>query len=66
MEKAIEYSNLIFYVVFLLEFIVKLIGLGPASYFRDGQNMFDFFVMVMSTIDLGILVYVEALKKAGG
>ena len=51
-ERLIEFYNTLFYVIFLLEMIVKIIGLGFKMYFMDKANSFDFFVIVISTVDL--------------
>lgn len=36
---------------FLLELIVKLIGLGPKNYFKDKYNIFDTIIVIISLID---------------
>ena len=51
-EFYIGYANQIFYLVFLFEMVVRLIGEGPKSYFSSSFNSFDFFVIVVSTADL--------------
>ena len=50
-EKALEYANLFFTVVFALEAALKLTGLG-LHYFASGWNRFDFVVVVSSLIDI--------------
>lgn len=56
-ETMLENFNLAFTVVFALEFVVKIIGLGPRQYYRMGWNRFDFFLVVVSFVgfigDLG-------------
>lgn len=32
--------------------ILKIIGLGIKGYFKDGFNLFDAFIILLSTIDL--------------
>ena len=51
-EFYIGYANQIFYLVFLFEMVVRLIGEGPKSYFSSSFNSFDFFVIIVSTADL--------------
>jgi hypothetical protein len=46
------YSNYLFYVVFLMEMMLKLIGLGPKCYFHDHFNLFDAFIILVSTLDI--------------
>ncbi len=45
-----EILELIFTVTFILEFLLKIIGMGfilePGTYLRDGWNVIDFIVVV--------------------
>lgn len=50
----IEWANLMFYCVFFVEMIIKFLGLGFKIYFKDTANVFDFIVVVISTIDLAL------------
>jgi hypothetical protein len=56
MEIAIEYTNLVFFVIFCLEMVIKLIGMGWKAYMRDRSNIFDFTIVILSTIDV-IITY---------
>ena len=47
-----EVANFIFYICFVVEMILKLVGLGPKGYFKDGFNIFDCLIIVISTIDI--------------
>lgn len=47
MAKVTEYINLVFTVVFVIEAIIKIIGLR-FHYFRRAWNVFDFVVVVLS------------------
>ena len=38
--------------IFILEALVKIIGLGHIGYFDNGWNRFDFFVVVSAIIDI--------------
>jgi hypothetical protein len=49
-ETAIETGNLIFAIIFLIEAILKLIGLGPNQYFKQNWNRFDFTLVVLSFV----------------
>jgi hypothetical protein len=49
---ALEMLNLIFTSVFICEAIIKLIALGLGGYFYYSWNVFDFFVVFCSIIDL--------------
>lgn len=52
-----EYANIVFYTIFLLETILKLFGFGIYSFFRDSLNIFDFVIVVLSTGDLVLFIY---------
>lgn len=43
-----------FVVVFVIEAILKLTALGPAQYFRDEWNTFDFIVTALGVIELSV------------
>lgn len=45
-----DFTNIIFTIVFILEAILKLIAYGK-SYFENSWNKFDFFVVVSSIMD---------------
>lgn len=45
--------------------IVKQIGLGFKGYFSDTFNIFDCFIVIVSTIDLA-LAFTEAGSSGGG
>ena len=44
--------NNIFTYCFILEMIIKLIGLGFREYSRDSFNIFDAIVVVLSVVDI--------------
>ena len=50
---AKETANYAFTAVFVVEAVVKVTGLGWRNYWRNGWNKFDFFLIVMSIIDVG-------------
>ena len=49
-DSVLESVNLVFYGIFALEAVVKIVGLGAARYFRDPWNKFDITVVVLSTV----------------
>ena len=55
----IEWGNLVFFITFLFEMVIKLLGLGFKIYFKDPANLFDFIVIVFSLADL-VLLYVSS------
>lgn len=46
--KGLEYFDLVFVVIFLIEAVVKIRHLGMKAYFGDNWNVFDFFIVVVS------------------
>lgn len=46
--------NVAFTVIFIMEVIVKLIGLGIKQYFQDRWCMFDFIVALLSLVQIAI------------
>jgi hypothetical protein len=49
---ALDTLNLVFTMVFIIEAILKLIALGIGGYFYYSWNVFDFFVVFCSIVDL--------------
>ena len=49
-----EMINLIFTWCFLAEMVIKLLGLGVKEYTRDGFNLFDATIVILSMIELGM------------
>eukprot|EP00960_Hanusia_phi_P039426 753884-Hanusia_phi.AAC.3 len=61
----IQYLNIAFIAVFLWELFVKLVGLGPKLYFSDPMNLFDFFLVVVSSAEIDvILTSVRCMRAA--
>lgn len=50
----LEYFNICFFVIFTLEVIAKMIGLGLLSFVKDKFNLFDAFVVLISLIEIVI------------
>ena len=50
--QVLDICNIIFVVIFTMEAILKLIGLGPKYYFYIDWNKFDFGVVVLSLVSL--------------
>jgi len=51
-EYSLELANRIFYFVFVIEMMLKITGLGFRSYFCDRGNIFDFVIVILSSLDL--------------
>jgi voltage-dependent calcium channel T type alpha-1G len=50
--KASEIANYIFTVIFFLEMVLKLFGLGIKKYTQDGFNVFDAIIVLVSLVEL--------------
>ncbi len=61
LEKIDFYLN----YVYLVEFVIKILGLGILNYFRDNWNCFDFFIMVVSFgTDTALGLMLKDIKSA--
>lgn len=64
-DKSFKIMNLVFSVIFTLEVIVKLIGLGTSGFAADNMNLFDATIVVISIIEI-IMESTNKGKKGGG
>lgn len=48
----LEYTNYIFFIIFTLELIVKVVGLGLKEFVKDKFNIFDAFIVAISLIEI--------------
>ena len=63
LDKIDEY----FVYVFLIECVMKIIGLGIKEYFADNWNKFDFFLVMLSlmmNVTINMLKFAKNLKSA--
>lgn len=49
-----EYINFVLTIVFMVELILKLVGMGPILYCRDAFNIFDAIIVGISIVELSI------------
>ena len=57
--ETLEYINLGFTFVFIVEAGLKNIAFGPAGYFKNSWNRFDFFVVIASVLDICLSYFVQ-------
>jgi len=50
LTQVLEYSNLLFSGVFVVEMAMKIIAEGPFGYVRSIYNLFDGFIVVLRCI----------------
>lgn len=53
LTQVLEYSNLLFTILFAVEMLLKIVADGPIGYIRDGFNVFDGFIVVLRYTDCG-------------
>ena len=53
-NKIMEYSNMAFAGFFMLETLLKLLGLGFKGFVKDRYNILDTFIVVLSIIDITV------------
>jgi len=51
----LEITNTFFNVIYILEFFVKIVGLGAVEYFTDFDNYLDLIVTGFSILDFVVL-----------
>ncbi|XP_052752160.1 sodium channel protein para isoform X20 [Galleria mellonella] len=54
MEKALKSGNYFFTATFGIEATLKLIAMSPKYYFQEGWNIFDFIIVALSLLELGL------------
>ena len=53
-SESLKNLNLFFTTTFLVEFFLKMFGIGPRGYAKDYFNLFDGFVVALSVVELVI------------
>ncbi|EFX81393.1 hypothetical protein DAPPUDRAFT_50150 [Daphnia pulex] len=54
MSRALKMGNYFFTATFAIEATFKLIAISPKFYFREGWNIFDFIIVFLSLLELGL------------
>ena len=52
--------NLVLSFLFLIEMLIKILGLGVVEYSRDRFNIFDALIVCISMLDLAVLMIARA------
>lgn len=63
-DKILKTFNTIFTVVFTIEMVFKLVGLGLRGYCSDNMNLFDGVIVIISLVELGMAA--ASGSKGGG
>lgn len=61
-----EKINFSFYFIFLFEVFVKGYGLGIKAYLKDGYNIFDLALILISTVDTILEIIILIQNTEGG
>ena len=54
LQSVLDTSNLLFTVLFSVEMVIKLLGLGFRGYARDKFNLFDALIVIISLVEIAI------------
>ncbi len=54
LQKVLDLLNIVFFVIFFLEMVIKIIGLGPHLFIKDTYNIFDALIVTLSIIDVSL------------
>ncbi|XP_055854990.1 sodium channel protein para isoform X49 [Episyrphus balteatus] len=54
MEKILKSGNYFFTATFAIEATMKLCAMSPKYYFQEGWNIFDFIIVALSLLELGL------------
>ncbi|XP_076261232.1 sodium voltage-gated channel paralytic isoform X20 [Rhynchophorus ferrugineus] len=54
LEKALKSGNYFFTATFMIEATFKLVAMSPKYYFQEGWNIFDFIIVALSLLELGL------------
>ncbi|XP_064538572.1 sodium channel protein para isoform X46 [Drosophila montana] len=54
MERVLKAGNYFFTATFAIEATMKLMAMSPKYYFQEGWNIFDFIIVALSLLELGL------------
>ncbi|KAM8721650.1 hypothetical protein ACLKA7_007518 [Drosophila subpalustris] len=54
MERILKSGNYFFTATFAIEATMKLMAMSPKYYFQEGWNIFDFIIVALSLLELGL------------
>jgi hypothetical protein len=60
---SVDKINDIFTIFFLVEYCIKVIGLGITTYYTDSMNWLDFIIVVFGMIDYELSRYIERISE---
>ena len=54
LQRILDFMNIVFFGIFAVEMIIKLIGLGIKGYLKDSFNIFDGIIIILSIADIAL------------
>lgn len=54
LSQVLDMLNIVFFVIFFLEMIIKILGMGPRLFIKDQYNIFDALIVTLSIIDVSL------------
>eukprot|EP00094_Tigriopus_californicus_P006087 TCALIF_05863-PA protein Name:"Similar to para Sodium channel protein para (Drosophila melanogaster)" AED:0.15 eAED:0.18 QI:29/0.48/0.42/0.88/0.68/0.76/26/1108/2230 len=54
LNETLKQGNYFFTATFAIEAVIKLLAMSPKYYFQEGWNIFDFIIVALSLIELGL------------
>ena len=54
----------VFNAIYIMDFVIKIIGYGVDNYFKDPWCKFDFFMLMITVVTYIGIAYLQFLKGA--
>lgn len=62
---SLNVSNIVFNAVYMFEYLVKFVGLGPIVYYSDAFTYLDTFIIIFSIVDMASPTQTDTDSTAG-
>ena len=62
---SLNTSNIVFNAVYMFEYLVKFVGLGPIVYYSDAFTYLDTFIIIFSIVDMASPTQTDTDSTAG-
>lgn len=59
-DLPVDQIDLVFVIIFSVEILLKVIGLGPCNWFKDKINLFDTVIIFISLVDIISRPYIQS------
>lgn len=60
LDQMLDMVNIVFFGIFTMEMLIKLLGMGPRNYIRDSFNIFDSLIVILSVGDVCLSFLVQS------